>query len=98
MCACVVFQLPEWQKIDIIGDGPRFLLSAFASTMYPGGPKTRHCPLVVGILCMDHPKDHSLFGLGLSGCTAHILYIYISIDHLVRSISSWISTLQQLQW
>jgi len=79
VCARVVFQLPEWQKINIIGDGPRFLLSAFASTMYPGGPKTRHCPLVVGNPlhgCMDHPKDHSLFGLGLSGCTAHIYFIY----------------------
>ena len=29
---------------------------------YPGSPKTKLCPLVVG-----NPKDHSLFGLGLPG-------------------------------
>ena len=35
---------------------------------------TKLCPLVgFGILYMDHPKDHSLFGLGLPG------YIYIFI-------------------
>ena len=40
--------------------------------IYPGSPKTKLCPLVgSGILYMDHPKNHSLFGLGLPG------YIYI---------------------
>ena len=39
----------------------------------PGSPKTKLCPLVgSGILYMDHPKDHSLFSLGLPGGT----YLY----------------------
>ena len=48
---------------------------------HPGSPKTKPCPLVVGNLYMDHPRDHSLFGLGLSeiiyACTLQCIYIYM---------------------
>ena len=46
------------------------------------GPKTKLCPLVgSGILYMDHPKNHSLFGLGLPGhhvLEAHGISSFIS--------------------
>ena len=48
--------------------------------IHPGSPKTKLCPLVgSGILYMDHPKDHSLFGLGPPGYISIYLYRYIFI-------------------
>ena len=45
------------------------MLTVFST---PGNPKTNLCPLVgSGILDMDHPKDHSLFGLRLPGIKLH---------------------------
>ncbi len=46
----------------------------------PGSPKTKLCPLVgSGILYMDHPKDHSLFGLGLPGQNLRLSSINTSL-------------------
>ncbi len=51
---------------------------------------TKLCPLVgSGILYMDHPKDHSLFGLGLPGywnilifiCAANVFNIKEFLSH-----------------
>ena len=52
-------------------------------SIYPGSPKTKLCPLVgSGILYMDHPKDHSLFGLGLPGYINVYIYNYIYIRQI----------------
>ena len=47
-------------------------------------PKTKLCPLgYQGILFLDHPKDHSLFSLGLAGVSI------FSNDRSYRSCHIW---------
>ncbi len=65
----------------------RFLFCFFVGfrecNIYPGSPKTKLCPLVgSGILYMDHPKNHSLFGLGLPG----YMYPFIWFYHIPSSL------------
>ena len=66
---------PDWGNTTILD---AFLLSrrkyearrifSACGCVYPGSPKTKLFRLVgSGILHIDHPKDHTLFGLGLSG-------------------------------
>ena len=57
--------------------------NTYCSLQYPKkNPKTRFCPLV-GNPLLDHPKDNSLFGFGLSREYVYI-YIYLHIPLKVK--------------
>ena len=60
--------LGQWLNFELFGITYLVFFRVQSEMKYPESPKTKLCPMVVGVLdSLDRPKDNSLFGLGLPG-------------------------------